>query len=141
MGLWVGEFIAFHTGSPGRDGIGLCVQSGREIEPRHEGHRALKMVQIAGKFISSIRPIPDNNEVTTGSHQRTKRTIAAALSKTLRCLRLRCWLYRCEGANTVKNGNAHARPIHAISTMSIRHTQRKPLALTTWLLLDRTPSR
>jgi hypothetical protein len=50
-------------------------------------------------------------------------------------------LYRSDGANTVKNGKPQIRPAHGTTASSCIEIQRSPLALTKWLLLDRTGSR
>ena len=55
--------------------------------------------------------------------------------------RLRSFQYRSEGASAVRKGKAHTRPAQGIGASNIKLSQRNPLALTKWPLLERTGSR
>ena len=63
-----------------------------------------------------------------------------APSSTLLCRGPRVWWYRSAGASTVRKGNAHIRSAQGMGPKSSKQTQRSPLALTLWLLEERTGS-
>src|SRR5262249_41669896 len=69
------------------------------------------------------------------------RTACRAQSVSFLWRRPRSSLQRCEGAKIVRKGNAQRRLIKGICTVTIKESQRRPLALTKCPCVERTGSR
>jgi len=94
-----------------------------------------------GQFMDSEATVADEDDLTTWQ---PARQLQCALSSPVRqqfVTTAALKLDRCEGASSVRTGNALIRLVHETGVSTMKLNQRSPLALTKWPWLERTGSR
>src|ERR1700712_3493218 len=85
--------------------------------------------------------VGDNNQATIWQPTLGLQNDLTRPINHLLCRRLCSSFQRLDGARTVRNGKAQRRFAQGMGTMTMRDSQRRPLALTKWPREERTGSR